>query len=283
MFDTVQKVLTEIAEAFQAGGLSNPRRQAEDLLCDLLGCSRSQLLLDQDLSITEEKKLQAHQWTQRRLLSEPLAYITGHAEFYGCSLEINPAVLIPRPETEILVDKVAAYLRNEDLQGKILWDLCCGSGCIGIALKKMFPALEVSLSDCSPEALALAGRNAAANRVDVACLCGDLLTPFMGKKAHFVVSNPPYVSENEYLNLDSEVRDFEPRIALVAGDDGLDIYRRLARELPGHLYPRGLVALEIGYSQGEAVKEIFRHPPWKNQRVENDWAGHDRFFFLENE
>lgn len=283
MFETVRTALTEITEAFKAGGLSNSRRQAEELLCDLLGSTRSQLLLDQNLSIPEEKRLQVQRWVERRLHGEPLAYITGHIEFYGCRLEISPAVLIPRPETEILVDKVSESLRKEDLQGKILWDLCCGSGCIGIALKKRFPSLEVSLSDCSPEAVALAARNAAANGVDVGCFCGDLVAPFKGKKAHYIVSNPPYISEKEYLTLDAEVRNFEPRIALAAGNDGLDIYRRLARELPDYLYPQGKVSLEIGYRQGEAVKEIFGGPPWKNQRVENDWAGHDRFFFLENE
>lgn len=280
---SIRTALSEIAEAFRAKGMDNPKQQAEDLLCDLLSFSRSELHLKQHLLFPDEKKLLAQQWTQRRLKGEPLPYLSGHVQFYGCRLEITPAVLIPRPETEVLVDKIAEYLKHENLEGKILWDLCCGSGCIGIALKKKFPALHVSLSDCSSEALALAARNAIANGVEVACYFGDLLAPFSGQKAHYIVSNPPYISEDEYLKLDPEVRDYEPRLALVAGNSGLDFYRRLADELQSHLYSKGRVWLEIGYRQGEAVKELFKGPSWKNRRFENDWAGHHRFFFLENE
>lgn len=276
-------ILTEITERFKAKGMADPKRQAEDLLCDLLDCSRSQLYHLSSQPIGEEKLGIARRWAERRLRGEPLAYISGKVQFYGCRLEISPAVLIPRPETELLVDRAAAALKSEDVQGKILWDICCGSGCIGIAMKKAFPSLTVFLSDCSPEAVALASRNAIANEADVACLCGDLLAPFQGQKAHFVISNPPYISEEEYVTLDREVKDFEPRLALDGGKSGLEIYQRLADELPRFLYPHAKVWLEIGYRQGEAVKGLFHSPPWKNQRVENDWAGHHRFFFLENE
>jgi release factor glutamine methyltransferase len=279
----VHEVLSEIIRIFNAHHLLDPKRQAEELLCDLLNCTFSELFRDQKRLLSENECLTAENWIQRRLQGEPLAYLSGKVEFYGCTLEINPSVLIPRPETEILVDKVAQDLKKENLKGTILWDICCGSGCMGIALKKTFPALTVYLSDCSAEALALATRNAAANGVDVVCLKGDLLAPFLGKKAHVVVCNPPYISEEEYASLDQEVKEYEPRLALVAGRSGLEIYERLARELPAYLYPHAKVWLEIGYQQGKAMHRLFQGPPWKNQRMENDWAGHNRFFFLENE
>jgi len=135
--------------------------------------------------------------------------------------------------------------------------LCCGSGCIAIALKKTFPDLTVYASDLSKEALTLAARNAAANGVQIQMLEGDLLAPFAGQKAHYVVSNPPYVSEEEYSQLDREVKDFEPKLALLAGTTGLEIYERLARELPAHLFPHAQVWFEIGYRQGEACRRSF--------------------------
>lgn len=278
----LQEVLAEIARTFKAHGMLDSKRQAENLLCDLLNCSRLDLYLESQRSLSEKDWLTSQVWVQRRLKGEPLAYLSGNVQFYGCSLDVNPSVLIPRPETEILVDKVAHHLNKQDVREKILWDICCGSGCMGIALKKKFPALSVYMSDYSEEAIALAARNAVANGVDVICLRGDLLAPFQGIKAHYLVCNPPYISEDEYVMLDKEVKDFEPRLALVAGKTGLEIYERLARELPEYLYPQAQVWLEIGYQQGAAVQRLFQ-TSWKKQCLENDWAGHHRFFFLENE
>lgn len=279
----LSNVLSEITALFKVKGMNEARRQAEYLLCDLLDCSPSQLLENQYIKINNAQQGLARKWAERRLHGEPLAYLSGQVQFYGCRLKISPAVLIPRQETEILVDQVISTLKNEELIGKCLWDICCGSGCIGIALKKRFPALTVILSDCSPDALTIASRNAAANGVEVTCLCGDLFTPFQGTKAHYVVSNPPYVSNEEYAALAHEVKDFEPHLALVGGETGLEFYKRFSQELAPFLHRHAKVWLEIGYQQGNAVKSLFNSPPWKNQFVENDWAGHNRFFFLENE
>lgn len=276
-------VLQHITKAFQEGGISDPKRQAEDLLCDLLNCSRVQLYSDQKCCLTDLEWEEAQLWVQRRLKGEPLAYLTGKVPFYDCLIEVNSSVLIPRPETEILVDKIVSSLKGKDLKGRVLWDLCCGSGCIGIALKKAFPELSVYLSDYSQGAIDLAKRNARVNEVDVICLRGDLFEPFKDKKTHYFVCNPPYISESEYLTLGIEVKEFEPRLALVAGPTGLEFYEKLARELPHHFYPSGQGWLEIGYQQGEAVESLFQAPFWKRRKVENDWAGHNRFFFLEIE
>lgn len=254
------------------------KREAEDLLCDLFSFSRGELYSSLLQPVSREKEERAGNWLKRRLAGEPLPYISGKIHFYGCDLMITPAVLIPRPETEILVDKVVNILKESDLKGKYLWDVCCGSGCIGIALKKRFPDLTVYLSDCSSDALKVAAENAHLNKVEVELLLGDLFTPFQGLKAHFVVCNPPYVSEDEYAELDREVKDFEPFLALVPGKSGLEIYERIARELPPFLHSPAKVWLEIGSSQGELIKKIFKPPVWNNQKVENDWAGHSRFF-----
>lgn len=275
--------LSETTRQFAAHGLSYSRRQAEDLLCDLLGCSRQELYQRAESSLNEKERILGEEWVQRRLQGEPLPYLSGKVEFYGCLLEINRHVLIPRQETEVLVDKIVQDLKKEKLSHQVLWDLCSGSGCIGIALKKALPALSVYLSDLSSEAVQLAQRNAERNKVAVTCLRGDLLEPFRGKKAHYVVCNPPYISEEEYLHLDREVKEYEPRQALVGGREGVEFYKRLARELPAHLCPHGKVWLEIGYQQGEAVQKIFNGGNWKRNRLEKDWAGHSRFFFLENE
>jgi release factor glutamine methyltransferase len=279
----VREGLADITQTFKLHGIPDAKRQAEELLCDLLKCSHSDLYQSQNGLLSDQQWSIAQRWMQRRLQGEPLAYLSGKVQFYGCSLEVNSAVLIPRPETEILVDKVVTSLKRQEVQGKILWDICCGSGCIGIALKKVFPTLSVYLSDASEDAIALAARNAVANGVEVVCLKGDLLAPFQGSKAHYVVCNPPYISEEEYAILSKEVRDYEPRLALVGGEKGWEFYERLAQDLPAYLYPHAQVWLEIGYQQGEIVKRLFQGPSWKKQHLENDWAGHHRFFFLENE
>src|SRR5438874_2630811 len=148
---SIHEVLSEMTKTFHAHAISNAKYQAEELLCDLLHCSRSDLYHWRSRSLSPQEGEKAQVWIQRRLKGEPLAYISGQVQFYGCSLAITPAVLIPRPETEILVDKVVQYLRKQELQGKVLWDMCSGSGCIGIALKKNFPALSVYLIDQSAE------------------------------------------------------------------------------------------------------------------------------------
>jgi release factor glutamine methyltransferase len=279
----VREVVLEITDIFSAHDIRDSKRQAEELLCDLFNCSRLDLYHDRNRSLSDKEWTTCQYWIQCRLRGEPLAYLSGNVQFYGCFIEVNPAVLIPRLETEILVDKVVSSLKKQDLCGKILWDLCCGSGCIGIALKKTFPTLSIYLSDYSEGASILAARNAVANGVNVTCLRGDFLAPFKGSKAHYIVCNPPYISEDEYVMLDKEVKDYEPRLALIGGKTGLEFYQRLAKELPPYLYPHAQVWLEIGYQQGRDVQKIFQTTPWKNQRLENDWADHNRFFFLENE
>jgi len=204
---------------------------------------------------------------------EPFEYVVGECEFFHCTIKVDRRVLIPRPETEILVERVA-----KEAKERVLWDLCTGSGCIGIALKKANPALSVTLSDLSSEALLLAEGNAKLNGVDVEIVQGDLLAPFQGRKADWIVCNPPYISERELGELDPSVVNFEPKMALLGGEKGTEFYERLKKELPPYLNPGAHIFFEIGSGQGEALKKLF-----PKGELHFDWAGHPRFFFLENQ
>jgi len=208
----------------------------------------------------------------------PLEYVLGQMKFYGCLLTVDPRVLIPRQETEILVDLILQRLGKNRI---VAWDVCCGSGCLGIALKKTLPHLEMTLADLSSQALEVARKNARANQVEARFVQGDLLLPFKGEKADLILCNPPYVSSSEYASLDPSLY-FEPKMALLAVKTGLEYYIRLAEMLPFYLKPGALVCLEIGASQGQQVKNIFSSISAACQLLK-DWSGHDRFFFLELE
>lgn len=280
---TILDILNLSTEYLKQKGIDNSRRQAEELLSQALGVDRMSLYLQFDRPLVDEEVNRCRLWLQRRGQGEPLQYISGKVDFFDCQIKVTSAVLIPRQETEILVDKIAKELAGQTLADKVLWDICCGSGCIGIALKKRFPELQVVLSDISSAALAIARENAKNNAVNVDFLEGDLLEPFKEKFADFVVCNPPYVANAELTTLDVEVRDHEPKMALIAGETGLEFYHRLAKDLPRVLKPGGKVWLEIGTGQGAAVQKAFEGPCWKKRSVEKDWSDHERFFSLEIE
>ncbi len=280
---TVLEVLNLAVDFLASKGIMNPRRDALDLFSHILEVKPLDLYVQFDRPLQETELSAFRTNLLRRSKGEPYQYISGVVNFFDCKFLVTKDVLIPRQETEILVDKIAKRLKGESLEGRVLWDICCGSGCIGISLKKCFPELTVVLSDLSSEALTIATRNAVENEVDVSIRHGDLLQPFAGEKAHYVVCNPPYVSEDEYPALDVEVRNFEPKLALVAEDCGLSFYKRLAMELNTYLHPKGKVWLEIGSLQGQAVKDIFKGADYPQSQLLQDWSGHDRFFLLENE
>lgn len=280
---TILEILNLSTEYLKQKGVENSRRQAEDLLSQALGLDRISLYLHFDRPLVDAELARCRDWLQRRAKGEPLQYISGKVEFFDCQIKVTPAVLIPRQETEILVDKIAKELATHSLSDKVLWDVCCGSGCIGIALKKRFPELQVCLSDISAPALGVARENARNNAVDVEFIEGDLLVPFKGRNADFIVCNPPYIADCELATLDGEVRDHEPRLALIGGKTGLEFYQRLAQDLPAVLKPKGKVWLEIGTGQGAALQKLFQEPRWNKCCVENDWSGHERFFSLEIE
>lgn len=279
---TIQEVLTLATEYLQARSFESPRKEAEDLLAAALHCKRLDLYMRYDQPLVEGELELLRQWIKRRGQKEPLEYLTGKTEFFHLPLNITPAVLIPRQETEILASKIAKKI--EQLNPESLWDVCSGSGAIGLSLKNKFPHLEVTLSDLSEEAVKVAEGNALKNLLDVRVLQGDLFAPFGAYQADFIVCNPPYIAEGEYEALDPSVRLYEPKRALDGGEDGLEFYRRLSSTAKERLKPKGLLCMEIGHTQGGSVVELFSKAGFAKVILEKDWSGNDRFVFcLESE
>ncbi len=278
---TLLEIVNLSADFLEKKGIKNGRREAIDLISFSLDIRPLDLYVQFDRPLNEDELEKCRNLLKRRAVGEPIQYIRGKVEFFDCTLNVGQDVLIPRQETEILVDSIAASLAKEDRADKLLVDMCCGSGCIGIALKRRFPKIEVVLSDLSPKALAVARKNAELNEVEVEFCEGDFLETLNGRAAHYFVCNPPYVSEEEFSDLEIEVRNYEPKMALVAADNGLAFYKQLAKALPQFLLPGGKMWLEIGSKQGEAILDVFKECTVKNMQLLQDWSGHDRFFFLE--
>ena len=251
------EVIQHSAAFLEKKGIENPKRSAEEVIADAFGKKRLDLYLEFDRPLDQGELAKCREVVKRRATGEPAAYIAGKVEFAGVTIHVDSSVLIPRPETEILIEKMG------QLEG-VVWDVCTGSGAIGIALKKKFPHLTVVMSDIA--SVELAKKNAMQNGVDVEILQGDLLEPFTGQ-CDILVSNPPYVIDYEALSF--EVKNFEPRLAL---EGGYSFYERLALQKER---VRKKIWLEIGAKMGPRVIEIFG-----GGTVEPDWAGHDRFFFF---
>lgn len=269
---TLLEVVNAASDYFREKAIERPKREAEDLISFALGLKRIDIYLYYDRPLVEEELIKCREFIKKRMLGTPSQYIMGEVFFAGCKIKVTPAVLIPRPETEILVEMCARVLAKENLEGKTLLDLCTGSGCIAIALKKRFPKLSVIASDISKNSLAIAKENAALNEVEIEFLEGDLqMAP-----CDFFISNPPYISKKDYECLSKEVREYEPKEALLGGESGLEFYEKIAFLLPQFLASSGKGWLEIGFDQGEAVKKLFK----QKGTIEKDWAGHDRFLCI---
>lgn len=276
---TLGEVLALSHQFLEKGGVPFPRRVAEELLSRVFSLKRLDLYTHFDRPLLETELIKLRPLLQRALKKEPVAYLLGNVPFFQSMIRVSPAVLIPRPETEQLVAKGLENLKGQE--GISVLDLCCGSGCIGISLKKASPSWRVALSDLSSDALAIARENAEKNGVEVEIAQGDLLEPWKGRLFDAVFCNPPYVSDAEYPLLDASVRDFEPKMALVAGERGLCFYEKLEKELPEVLSPGAKLFFEIGEKQGKAILELFSGAYWKQKEIYKDWAGRDRFFFVE--
>jgi release factor glutamine methyltransferase len=245
-------------------------RDAELLLLHALQMSRVTLLAHPDHELTPDQKILYENTIERRLHHEPIQYITGEQEFYGLTLSVTPAVLVPRPETEHLVEAVLKLLPVDRPQ-KIA-DIGTGSGAIAIALATHLPLAEITALDISTEALAVATSNAREHNVAdrIRFIQSDLLSSLSHEAATFdaIVSNPPYVPETDRETLHPQVRDYEPSTALFAGESGLDIYRRLVPQARNALTPNGLLALEIGHGQQNAIASLLH--TWHKVSFIND-------------
>jgi len=261
------------AIAAAAGRLdgADATRDAQLLLLHALGIARTALFTDPDRLLSEEELAVYDAAIARRAAGEPVQYITGQQEFYGLMLKVSPAVLIPRPETELLVEAVLERL-PADRETKIA-DVGTGSGAIAIALAYRLPKARVTAVDLSQAALAVARDNAAVHGVTgrVRLLSSDLLAAVAGEVFDAVVSNPPYVPEADRDSLDRQVREFEPPLALFAGDSGLEVYKRLIPQAFAALKAGGLLAMEIGYGQREALAELLAE--WDGVEFLDDLRG----------
>ncbi len=273
----LKSVLLLATEFLEKHMVARPRLVAESLLAHFLGMKRIELYMHHDRPLVEEELEPFRSGLKRARSGEPFEYITGELDFFDCHLKVDSRVLIPRQETEIMLDLVSKKLDGQPLRAL---DLCTGSGCLAIGLKKRFPAFEVVGADLSDDALLVAQNNGAANQVDVEWIKSDLTEALQGREFDLVLCNPPYISEKEYEGLDSSVKAFEPKMALVSGASGYEFYERLANELPTLLAPGAQAFFEIGATQGEGVKKRFSEASFKEIGVLPDWSGHDRFFFL---
>jgi release factor glutamine methyltransferase len=279
---TILEVINKTTPYFEKQGVESPRLTIELLLAHLLKKKRMQLYLEFEREL-DEKTLEALRgMVKRRVAGEPLQYITGETEFCGLKLMVDKRVLIPRPETELLVERAVERLKTEDRRQKTdvrIVDVGTGSGCIAIALAKRLPAGEITAIDVSPEALEVARGNAKLHQIEknIRFLEGDLLDRLpSGFVADTIVSNPPYIADGEIAKLPKEVRDFEPVRALAAGEDGLKVIRRLVMNARRFLSSSGFMALEIGAGQRPAVEEIFDQQGWDVVEVVKDLQGHER-------
>ena len=241
-----RRALLETEDAQSAGMI------ARQLVCHVTGQTQEYILANRDLYVSEEAVIAIEKALKRLLEGEPLAYVLGEWEFYGLPLKVTPDVLIPRDDT-------CAVASLAIRQGLFL-DLCCGSGCIGLAVASRVKDAKVTLADLSQKALAIAKENVARNKLTgrVRCIQADALAPapgFLGK-FDMIISNPPYIPECEMADLPHSVKDYEPHMALVAGEDGLDFYRSIAENYTAALKPGGYLCLEFGEYQGDDVCRI---------------------------
>jgi release factor glutamine methyltransferase len=276
---TVKRVLDWTRGHFEQKSIDAPRLTAELLLAHVLLATRVKLYTDLERPLSKEELTTYKALIQRRLSGEPTQYLTGKKEFYGRNFAVDARVLVPRPETELLVEACLRHL-PQDTPCRVL-DLCTGSGCIAVTLAVEHPQASVWATDVSPAALEVAQANAVTHGVDarVTFFTGDLFAALPGPATFdLIVSNPPYIAQPQLPTLQREVQ-FEPRLALDGGADGLDIVRRLVSDAPAHLKAGGLLALEIGDDQGPAVLELLTRSLGHEVRVERDLARLDRLAF----
>ena len=255
-------------------GSPTARLDAELLIGHALGLSRVELYTGFERPLAEDELAACRQLVGRRAKREPVAYILGRWGFRGLDLDVDRRVLVPRPETELLVDRCLALL--DGLAGPDVLDVGTGSGAIALALASELPEARVFGCDVSEEALEVARGNGERLGIDVEWAVSDLLAGVDGRRFHLVASNPPYVAAGEIAALDPEVRDWEPRRATVGGETGLEVIERLVAAAPPALEPGGALVLEVGAGQAGAVAQLFESAGLSDVGCDPDHAGIER-------
>lgn len=285
---TVRKLLEWTPGFFAKKGVDQPRLAAELLLSHVLGIARIQLYTGYDRTVDETHLAQYRELVRRAGEQEPIAYLTGKAHFFSLEFSVNRDVLIPRPDTETLVENVLQTVRHQPgLESPRVLDLCTGSACVAAAIAKNLKSAIVVAIDISEKAAAVARQNTAdlglADRITVEA--GDLFEPISkmvdARPFDLIVANPPYIASDQLPGLDKSVRDFEPMLALDGGIDGLVIHRRILAKAADHLRPGGRVFLEIAFDQGAAAREMAGgYEAFTDARILKDFGGRDRVLAL---
>ncbi len=279
---TIQKLLNWVTEHLTDKGIDSPRLSAELLLCGVVELKRIELYTQFDKPVAKQQLDRLHDLVKRAGQNEPIAYLVGKTEFYSLEINVTPDCMIPRPETELLVERAIEFLRTRP-GTQFVCDLCTGSGCIAVAIAKNYPDARIIATDICDAALAVAAGNVEKHQLGdrITLLCGDLFDPIMPQldvnEFDLIVCNPPYVSTAEYEKLDINVKDYEPKKALFAGVDGLDIYCRIIEKAEEFLKPNAALMLEIGYAQGPAVRQLLEQTgSFVNIKIEKDPHNNDR-------
>lgn len=274
---TIERVLQWASGDLRSRGSSSPRLDAELLLGHVLDSDRVHLIIDGRRPLSPDELAAYRGLHQRRRRGEPVAYLVGRREFYGRSFCVDPRVLIPRPDTEILVEVALRRTRPLHLCAQVL-DLCTGSGCVGITLAKERPTTMVTASDLSADALEVAQHNAVALGAQLRLVHSDRFAALEALRGQLdlITANPPYIPEGEMAELPIDVRQFEPRAALAAGPDGLSELAPIIRESRGMLAPGGVLAVEVAAGQAPAVRDLFEESRFAHIETTRDYAGHER-------
>ncbi|MFP4017118.1 MAG: peptide chain release factor N(5)-glutamine methyltransferase [Halanaerobiales bacterium] len=278
----IKEILSTTVDYFKKYQLRDPRLDAEVLLAHVLNKERIQLYVNYDLPLKKEELAEYRELVFRRARQIPVSYLIGKKEFMSLELSISEDVLIPRPETEQLVEKIIEYCQDNEFIEPNIVDVGTGSGAIAVSLAYYIEKARVLAVDISEEALDIAGSNIEKYELEdrVKAIRGDLLSPLIllnKNNVDIVVSNPPYIDKIGMEELSREVKE-EPSLALYGGVDGLDYYRKLIPQASRVLKEGGLLALEIGYNQGKSIRDLF-DSCWDSVSVEKDYSGHDRMVF----
>ena len=260
---TISQLYLETRQALLAQeDLQTANFIARNLICNATGKTKEQMLADYNCNVTDAQCRQAEEFVKRILSGEPLAYVLGEWEFYGLKLKVDPGVLIPRDDTCAVTELAIKYARALEQPLRIL-DLCTGSGCIGLALVKEIPEAFVTLADLSDDAIAVAKHNSVANQLAdrATCVTMDAMKKpdDMLGKFDLIVSNPPYITAQEMMELPNSVKNYEPHMALYGGEDGLDFYRSIAEKYKSALKPNGYLCFEFGMGQGDSLCQILKN------------------------
>lgn len=281
---TIAASILDAAQILRRSGVSEGRQEAGSLLEHVINRDRTFIIGHAEHEITPEQSQSFRKCVTRRARGEPLQYITGRQAFYGLDFEVTRDVLIPRPETELLVETALSLIGDAEA-APLICDVGTGSGCIAIALLHKCPRAQALAIDVSEAALRVAQRNAARHTVSerIAFVVSDCLRPIRENKVrfHLMVSNPPYVAGSALEGLQREVRDHEPHVALAAGPDGLLIIRRLLSESGAFVKPGGYLLLEIGFDQRAAVEGLVARDVWKLLDIQHDLQGIPRLVSLQ--